>query len=106
MTWRLEPQVDADPERAARREWRDIDVSGDRLIAEVADLRIESLILRPGNQVSALDADRSGPDAAPQVRDDAVRQVVGQRELAELDERGILHVLHGVLKPVVDTVGT
>ena len=40
-----EPQVEAEPERAARREWRHVDVSGDGLVAEVADLGIQTLVL-------------------------------------------------------------
>src|ERR1700722_12985164 len=87
-----EPHVDADPERPARREWRDVDVLGDGLGAEIAELGDQALVSGPGNQITAFAADCRRPHSAPEVRDDPEWQIVRQGQLAKFDEGRVLNV--------------
>src|SRR5262249_50100962 len=90
---------------------RDLDLTRDRTevrVPKTADavvkvtarrhVRIESRVLRPGVQIAADQRDaRALRTAKPDLRDPRRRQVVGHRELAELDVRTVLHeVLVGV----------
>src|SRR5579883_1135383 len=100
-----EPQVEAEPERPAGWEGSDIDVPCDRLVAEVADLGVQSLVLGPGDEVASLDGDRGRADTIAEARQQGCRQIVRQLELAELDERRVLHVDVGVPEPCRDAVG-
>src|SRR5206468_10048290 len=89
MSW-LEPQVERQPEAAARWIWRQVDEARHE-IPTVVDLRIEAVVSRNDEQVPSRKADLPAlraPDACHHFR----RQLVGQIHLADLGERSVNEV--------------
>src|SRR5438067_2373292 len=93
--------VDGGEEGAARRVGREVDEAADLLAAEVADLGVDALVLGPRVQVASAQLE---PRARRAVEEDAPRdrrrQLVADRQLAQLEEAGGEHVLRDPLRVV------
>src|SRR5688572_5440432 len=88
-----EPHVEVEEERTARRERREVDEAANGLVAEVVHFRIGAPVVRLREQVTAREADANVTRAAAeQALSHLLRERVGERELAQLDERTILYV--------------
>src|SRR5438876_8494772 len=83
----------SDVECAARRIRSQIDEPADVLAAEVARLRINARVTRPGLQVSTAQLDAQTARASEETPGERVRQIVRERQLAQLHEGPILHIL-------------
>src|SRR5688572_32364316 len=88
-----ETKVEGEEEAARGRERSDVDVPGERLVAEVADLRIEPAIIALHEQVTA--AEREAGRAkltAERALHERLGDPVAERHLAQLHERPVLDV--------------
>src|SRR5262249_2335326 len=88
----LEPQVDGEPEAAARWERGDVDIPEDCLVPEVADLGIQPGIRRTREQVASAQAD-AGKVGTEQPTSCLGGEVITERDLPELEEAGALDVV-------------
>src|SRR5690348_10222253 len=91
MMCALEVHPDREEEAARRGIRRDILSTVDVLVAEVADLGIETAVLGPGVEVATarLEANR-GCRVAEHAMDERGRQLIRERDLAQLHEpRGL-----------------
>src|SRR5207302_2761126 len=91
----LEPQLHRKPEAAARWIRRDIDVSRDGLVTEVAHFRIHAGVRRDREEIAPADAHPAVSSALPQAVDQARRQLVRQRNFPQLEETGAFDVVLG-----------
>src|SRR6185312_7154315 len=93
-----EPQVDREPEAPARRERRHVDVPADWLVAEVADLRIHSGVIRVRPQIASAETQLRAANSAGHPLYHRRRKLVRHRDLSKLEERRILDVHRGLLR--------
>src|SRR4051812_32510215 len=103
LSW-SEPQAEREPVTSARWKWRNINVSSNRLISEVADLRIHAGVIGVRPQIATTDAQVGGPYAPSEARHDGRRQLDGQRQLAQLHEGRVLHVYCGLFRKQPQTI--
>src|SRR5690348_1279534 len=89
----LEPHVHGEPEAPARWEGRDIDVPRHWLVSKVAHFRIQTRVRRDGEQIASADAQAAVSSAMPDALEEARRELVRQRDLAELQEAGAFDVV-------------
>src|SRR5207302_6844756 len=87
-----EPHADGEPEGAAARILRDLDIARYGLDPEVAHLRVHPCVVAASHddQVAPADADAPIPRARP--RDEGRGQRVAERDLPQLEVRGALDV--------------
>src|SRR5687767_12402488 len=89
VSW-SEPQVDREEEAAVRRERCHVDVPHDRLVAEVADFRIEPAIGGDTEQIATAQTEpRLACARTEQAPGERLREVIRERHLAELEVRRI-----------------
>src|SRR6185312_1135514 len=79
-----EAKVELEPERPARRVRTDIDAAREVLVSEVADFRVQALVLGPRDEIAPADAHRRILDVAPDALKQSRAQVVGQGQFAQL----------------------
>src|SRR4051812_17948036 len=100
--------VDAEQERARRRERSEVDEADDVLVAEVVYFGIEAPILRPGVQVAAAERQARIARARQEALREARRDRIRERDFAQLHVRTVVDVLAGVTArvPLVVAVRT
>src|SRR5438105_9160223 len=88
----LEICADTEEPTPARRIRRYVGEAVRDRVAEVRHFRVVTGVRRPRFQVTSGNLDANRARGAEQVRRDGVRQLVRERELAQLDERCVFQV--------------